>query len=147
MGAAVVAEVEDTAGSAAADTQVSVAAPVAPAWLAATPELESADQLACMPRGLIHLESQPDDMATAGTGKGTTRREPRLEGRFIVLLRVRKVGPLPGSLLVRQITPVATTFREIDPESALPGNPTSKPVIIREQIEISGSNVLRLQGV
>jgi hypothetical protein len=127
-----------TAGSVAVDTRVSVVAPVRAELVAATVELESADQPAHMRRGLIHLESQADDMA--GTGKGTTRREPRLEDRFMVQLRDREPGPLPDSLLVRRITPVATMFRKIDPELALPGNPTSSPDTIREQIAISASN-------
>ena len=58
-----------------------------------------------------------------GTGKATTHREPRLERRFMVLVRDRKIEPLPGSLLVRQIILVATTSREINPALALRVNP------------------------
>jgi hypothetical protein len=134
--------VGDTQASAVADTQVSAAAPVRaelvvataePGLAVATVELESADPLAHMPRGSIHLQSQRDDMADmADMGKGTTRREPRPEDRLMVQLRGRKIGPLSGSLLVRQITPVATTSREVSPELALPGNPICNLAIIRE---------------
>jgi hypothetical protein len=128
---------EDAAVSVAADMQALVAALVGPAWLVATVELESADRLALMLRDL-HLESQPDDMAVM-VGKGT-RREAQLEPTFMVLLQGRKVELRRGSLLVRQSTPVAITPREINLELGGPGDPTSNPVIIREQIGISGSN-------
>lgn len=120
----------------------SVEAPMVLAWLAATVELESADQLVHMRRDLIHLESHPDGTALMA---GTTHHKPRLERRFIVQLRGNKIVLLPGSLLVRQIIRVAITSREINLELALPGNPISSPVIIREQIGISVSKASRPQ--
>jgi hypothetical protein len=132
--------------SAAEDARVSVVAPVELAWLAATVEPALAALLAAMVEGSTHPESQRDGMAAMG--KGTTHHEPRLEGRFIVLLRVRKVGLLRGSPLGRQNIRVAITSREINLELALPGNPTCNPVTIREQIAISANSApLPLQGV
>lgn len=133
--------------SAAEAARVSAAAAVRGELVVATAEPGLAAALAAMGRGIIHRAYRPDATvatrrgnthpesqrdAMEGTGKGTTRREHRVEGRFMVQLRGRKVGPLPNSLLVRRSTLVATTHREIDPELALPGNPTCNPVIIRE---------------
>src|SRR5437762_1537374 len=83
-----------------------------------------------------HPESQP--AALAGTGKGTTHREPRLERRFMAQLRGHKIGPLPGSLLVRRIIPVATTSREIISE--LTG--LEEAVIVRCKKLISSTRTL-----
>jgi hypothetical protein len=76
----------------------------------------------------------------AVTGKGTTHRKHRLERGFMVQLPGRKLGPLPGNLLVRQIIPVATSSREINPALALRERPISSRAIIREQIGICASN-------
>jgi hypothetical protein len=123
----------DTATSAEGDMLVSAVVPILAEVVAATMELGLADQLARMRQGLIHPESQP--VAMAGTGKGTTHRKRRLERRFMA-----QVQPLPGSLLVRRIIPVATTSREINPALALLENPTCNPGIIREQIPMFASN-------
>jgi hypothetical protein len=82
--------------------------------------------------GITHPEFRRD--ATAVTDKGTTHRERRLEARFMVPTRGRKVEPVPGSLLVRRIIPVATMSREINRELALPGNQTCSPGIIRDPV-------------
>jgi hypothetical protein len=102
--------------------------------------LESIDRPVRMPRGLLHLESQPGGMA--GTGKNTTRRETRLERRLMVQLRGHKIEPFPGSWFARQVIPVVITSREINPELALPGNPTCSPATIRAQIAISARGAL-----
>jgi hypothetical protein len=144
----VAAEAADTQVSGAADTRVSAAAPVQAELVGATVELELAVAVPAMARAITHPVSRQDaTAATAAMGKDPTHREVRLERRFIVLLRVRKAGLLPGSLLGRRATLGATTSREINPELVLPGNPTCSPVISREQIGISGSSALRLQGV
>ena len=100
----------------------------------ATVELELAMVLAAMARAIMHPESQRDaTAATAATGKGITHREARLEGRFIVLARDRKVEPLPGSLLGRQSILVATTSHEINPLLALRANPASSNALAQLQ--------------
>ena len=124
-----------TAVSAVEATQVSAVA------LAATLELGSAEELVTIRQDLIHLEFQQGGMAvTAGPDKGPTHRERRSADRFIVLLRRCKTEPLPGSLLVHRVIPVATTSREINRWLALPENPTCNPDIIREQIAMAGSS-------
>jgi hypothetical protein len=128
----------DAATSAEGDMLVPAVVPILAEVVAATVELGLADQLARMRQGLIHPESQP--AALAGTGKGTTHRKRRLERRFIAQVQGHKIGPLPGSLLVRRIIPVATTSREINRELALLENPTCSPGIIREQIAMFASN-------
>lgn len=116
-------EAEDTAVvSAAEDTRALAAAAISAELVMATVELELA-LLAAMARAIIHPESQRD--ATAATGKGITRRERRRGIRSIVLLPVRKVEPLPSSLLTRQSILVATTSRKINPLLALHANPAS----------------------
>jgi hypothetical protein len=149
---AVIAEAEDTLVLAAEDAPVSAVALARVGLVAAMVELESAGRLAPMPRRLIHPESQPDDMvAMAGMGKGTTHREARLECRFLVQLRGGKTGLLPGSLLVRQVTLAATTFREIDPALALRanlGSSNARPQLQRVQLEtaVLGCDGMRLIG-
>jgi hypothetical protein len=113
-------------------TQVSVAA------LAATVELESAEELVPLPRDRIRLGFQPDGMAA--TGKDTTHPERRSVDTISVLLRVRKIEPLPGSLLGRHAIPVAITFRQIDPGLVLRVSPLSSRVIMREKIGIYASS-------
>src|SRR5450759_1259418 len=99
MGVAVATETEDTRALAADTPAVPPAAAISAGLVVATVESGLAMVLAPMARGITHPESQRDaTAATAAMGKGTTYREARLAGRFIVLLRVRKVGPLPGSL-------------------------------------------------
>jgi hypothetical protein len=56
--------------------------------------------------------------------------------------RGHKIGPFPGSWFARQVIPVVITSREINPELALPGNPTCSPATIRAQIAISVSSAL-----
>jgi hypothetical protein len=132
----------------AVDTRVSAAVPVLPELVMDTVQ-RGLVVLAATAGGSTHPEFQQD--ATAGTvvtGKGTTHRGARLEARFIVLARDHKVGPLPVSLLGRQITLVAITPREIDPALVLRVNPVSSLVITRVQIGISASNApAQLQGV
>jgi hypothetical protein len=68
-----------------------------------------------------------------GYGKGTMHREAQLDGRFIVLLPVRKAEPLPGSLLGRQIDLEVTTFPVINPALALRANPASSNTLAQLQ--------------
>lgn len=130
----------DTAASAAEATQVSVGADAQAslAALAATVALESAEELLPMPRDLIHLEPQQDGMA--GTGKSTTHRESRREGRFLVPARDGKAERLPSSSLSRHAIPVAITFRRIDPGLVLRVSPLSGRVIMQEKIGIYASS-------
>lgn len=103
------------AATEAADMRALAAARMGAGLLAATAALELAILAAATERGAItHLRYQAD--ATAATGRDITSRGVRLEIRFIVLIRVRKVESLLGSLLGRQITPVAITSPEINPE-------------------------------
>jgi hypothetical protein len=137
---AVASAVEDMQVSAGADAQVLVAV------LAATVELESAEELVPMPQDLFHLEFQRDGMA--GTGKSTTHHEHRPGGRFIVLLRVCKIKPVQGSLIGRRNIPVAITFRQIDPGQVLHVSPLSSRVIMLGQIGTYASSApAQLQGV
>jgi hypothetical protein len=121
--------------TAAADTAASAGAD------AHTVEPESAKEPVHMPRDLIHLESQRDSMAAP-------HRESRLEGRFIVLARGRKVERLPSSLLVRHAIRVAITFRKINPGLVLRVSLLSSRVTMREKIGIYASSARpRLQKV
>ena len=134
MGVAVVTEAAaGTAVSASEDTQVSAALVMRAELVVATVEPGSV-MVPVMARATTHPESQRDaTAATAATGKGTTHREARLEGRFIVLLRARKVRPLPSSLLGRQSILVATTSHEINPLLDLRVNPASSNALAQLQ--------------
>jgi hypothetical protein len=129
MRAAVGTEEERTAALAEADMRASAGGPVQAELVVATAELGLAVLLAAMARGITRRESQQDDMAAtaamAATGKGPTNHECRLEAKRIILAQGRKAGPLPNSLRVRQITPIATTFPEIDPKLVLRADPAS----------------------
>jgi hypothetical protein len=116
-------EAADTGASAAGDMRVSAEAPISAELVMALAEPGLAVLVAAMARGITHLESRRD--ATAATDKNTTQREARLEARFMVPARDRKVEPLPSSLLGRQVTRVATTSHEINPLLALRANPAS----------------------
>ena len=132
---------EDTAASAEGDMLVSAAVPILAELVVATLE-GLAEVVLVMAAGITHPESQPDVTAVITvTGKGLMYREARPDASSTVLARARKAGPLHGSLLVRQNTLAAITSREINPELALQGNPTSSRVTIREQLDISASNV------
>jgi hypothetical protein len=109
----------------------------------ATVERGSAAVVTAMAGDITHREFPPGaTAATAATGKGTMHREAQLEAEFMVLVRDRKVEPLPSSLLVRQIIPVAITSREINPELDSRVSPASSPVIMQTQIGTFGSNAL-----
>jgi hypothetical protein len=110
---------------------VSAAPAISAELVMATVELELPMALAAMARVTIRPESQRD--ATAATGKGITRREPRPGIRFIGLLPVRKAEPVPSSLLGRQGIPVATTFHEINPALASRANPASNNALAQRQ--------------
>jgi hypothetical protein len=116
---------------------VSAAAAISAGLVMATVELELAMVLAAMARAIMHPESQRDatsaTAAIAATGKGTMHREAQLDGRFIVLLPVRKAEPLPGSLLGRQIDLEVTTFPVINPALALRANPASSNTLAQLQ--------------
>src|SRR6478672_912220 len=87
-----------------------------------------------MARAIIHPGSRQDATgATATMGKGTMHRETRLEGRFMVPARDRKIEPFPSSLLGRQSIPVATTSHEINPLLALRANPASSNALAQLQ--------------
>ncbi len=127
-GVAVVTEAADTRASAGDMVAVSAAASVRVELLVATVEPGLAGPAATMARGIIHPESQRDaTAATADMAKSTPHREARLEGRFTVPARDRKVELLPSSLLGRHAIPVAITFRKIDPGLVLRVSPLSSP--------------------
>ena len=120
---------------AAADTAVSAEVPILVEAVVPTAEV------AAMAESITHPESRPEVTATtAQMGRGTPHRGAQLQARFMVPAQDRKVQPLPGRLLHRQVVPVATTSREINRELALPENPTCSPGIIREQIAMFASN-------
>ena len=116
----------DTRVSAGDTPAASAAAPVQVELVAATVEPGLAVVVAAMARGITHPGSRRDiTAATAAMGKRAMHREARLDGRFMVLARDRKVEPLPSSLLGRQSILVATTSHEINPLLALRANPAS----------------------
>lgn len=142
------AEAPGTAASVPEAMQVSAAADaeVSAEPLAATVELGLAEESVLLPRDLTHPESQPDGMA--GTDRSITHREARLERRFIVLARDRKVERLPGSMRGRHGIPVAITLHKIDPALGLRASPLSSREIMRERIGIYASSAqARPQGV
>jgi len=142
-GVAVVTEAADTRALAGDALVVSAAASVPVELLVATVEPGLVGPAAAMARATTHPGSQRDATApTAAPDKGLMHREVRLERRFIVLLRVRKAGLLPGSLLSRQVVPVATMSREINPELGLLVSPACSPVVTRGQVGIFASNAL-----
>ena len=117
----------DTRVSAGDTPAASAAAPVQVELVAATVEPGLAVVVAAMARGITHPGSRRDiTAATAAMGKrALCTAKPRLDGRFMVLARDRKVEPLPSSLLGRQSILVATTSHEINPLLALRANPAS----------------------
>ena len=139
----------DTAVSAAGATQVSAAAPVRAELVVATAVPGLVGLAAAMARGITHPESQRDaTAATADMVKITTHRESRLEGRFMVLARDRKIELLPSSLRGRHAIPLAITFRQIDPGLVSRASPLSSRVIMRKKIGIYASSArARLQKV
>ena len=137
----------DTAAAGAAalaveDTQVSAGAPVRAELVVVTPAAGLVGLAAAMPRGITLPESQQAaTAATADMRKSTTHRDPRLEARYIVLARDRKVEPLPSNLLGRHAIPVAITFRKIDPGLVLRVSLLCSRVIMREKIGTYASSV------
>lgn len=140
---------EDTQVSAAEDARGSAAAPVRAELVAAIVEPGLADLAAAMARGLTRPEFQLGATAAiAALANGTTRRKARVEARFIVPARDRKVGPRPGSLLGRQGILVATMSREINPALGLLVSRACSPVVTPRQVAIFASSAPeRLQNV
>ena len=150
MGVAVDTEEEEAgvAASAVGDTQASAGAPVRAESVVATPGGLVGLALA-MARGITHPESLgAATAATADMRKSTTHRDPRLEGRCIVLAQDRKVELLPGNLLGRRAIPVAITFRKIDPRLVLRVSLLYSRVIMQAKIETYASSAwAQPQGV
>jgi hypothetical protein len=125
----------DTAASAEGDTLVSAVVPILLEAVAATAEPDLVGLAAAMARSITHPECQRD--ATVAM-----HRESRLEGRFMVRARERKVERLPGNFLGRHAILAAITFRKINPGLALRVSPQSRRVIMLEEIGIHAGSTL-----